>query len=136
MLLSVRSVEKRDVAKLQKREPKQKKERLCGVMTRYIDKDLLLKDIEESVVFSVRSGVPSPETRGTNKIIDRIKTAPSADVEEVKHGHWIDDIKEICPFNGVFKIKTIVGYRCSVCNRPELRKEPYCNCGAKMDERS
>ena len=57
----------------------------------------------------------------------------SSDVVEVKHGHWIEDIKEICPFNGIVPMKALVGYRCSVCNRPEFLKEPYCNCGAKMD---
>lgn len=52
-------------------------------MARYIDADLLLKDIDESVVFSVRSGKTSSEIRGANKIIDRIKNAPTADVVEV-----------------------------------------------------
>ena len=48
----------------------------------YIDKDLLLKDISESVVFSVK-GSCSPELRGARKIIDRIKNAPTAGVAEV-----------------------------------------------------
>ena len=51
-------------------------------MARYIDADLLLKDISESVVFSVR-GSNSPELRGARKIIGRIKEAPTADVAEV-----------------------------------------------------
>ena len=49
----------------------------------YIDKDLLLKDISESVVFTVRNAETSPELRGARKIIDRIKNAPAADVVEV-----------------------------------------------------
>lgn len=53
-------------------------------MARYIDADLLLKDISESVVFSVRDAKTSPELRGARKIIDRIKNAPTADVVEVK----------------------------------------------------
>lgn len=53
-------------------------------MARYIDADLLLEDIEESVVFSVRKGVASPEIRGAYKIIDRIESAPTADVVEVE----------------------------------------------------
>ena len=48
----------------------------------YIDKDLLLKDISESVVFSVK-GSGSPELRGARKILDRIENAPTADVVEV-----------------------------------------------------
>ena len=59
---------------------------------------------------------------------------PIADVEKVKHGEWLDDIKDITPLNGIIKRKALVGYRCSVCNRPEFHKEPYCNCGAKMKE--
>ena len=98
----------------------------------YIDRDLLLKDIEESVVFSVRAGVPSPEMRGARKIIDRIENAPTADVVEVKHGEWI-------PVQYTyFGLKR---YECSECKDDEYwqkryieHKEKYCpNCGAKMD---
>ena len=49
----------------------------------YIDRDLLLNDIDESVVFTVRNAETSPELRGARKIIDRIKNAPTADVVEV-----------------------------------------------------
>jgi hypothetical protein len=49
----------------------------------YIDKGLLLKDIGESVVFTVRNAETSPELRGARKIIDRIENAPTADVVEV-----------------------------------------------------
>ena len=49
----------------------------------HIDRDKLLKDISESVVFSGRSGIPSAEVRDANKVIDRIKSAPAADVVEV-----------------------------------------------------
>ena len=99
-------------------------------MARYIDKDLLLKDISESVVFTVRNAETSPELRGARKIIDRIKKTPTADVVEVKHGMWIDDGD--C-------------FHCSVCNKTYQlgslqtiydvkRCWQYCaNCGAKMD---
>ena len=88
----------------------------------YIDKDLLLKDISESVVFSVK-GSCSPEFRGARKIIDRIKNAPTAGVAEVKHGEWICLEAEI----GL--------YCCSLCEHKILRTEcNYCpECGAKMD---
>ena len=93
----------------------------------YIDKDLLLKDIAESVVFSVKSGVPSPELRGARKIIDRIKNAPTADVEEVKHGIWSRGTE---PSGSVYA-------HCSACNR-KMNYSCYgyarCSlCGAKMD---
>ena len=53
-------------------------------MARYIDADLLLKDINKSVVFSVRNGTNSPELRGAKKILDQIiKHKSTADVVEV-----------------------------------------------------
>lgn len=55
-----------------------------------------------------------------------------ADFEEVKHGEWIDDIQKITTVAGV-DFNGIVGYKCSLCGRREGSKEPYCNCGAKMD---
>lgn len=54
-------------------------------MAEYIEREELLKDINETVVFTVRNGVklPTSEMRGANKVIDRIKSAPTADVVEV-----------------------------------------------------
>lgn len=99
-------------------------------MAEYIEREALLRDIEESVVFTVRSGKPSLEIRGANAITDRIKSAPIADVVEVRHGKWVkrDD--------GI-----VYWYACSVCEQKTPRNEwgheyhcAYCpNCGAKMD---
>ena len=54
-------------------------------MPEYIEREALLQDISETVLFSVRGGaeLPTPEMRGANKVIDRIKSAPTADVVEV-----------------------------------------------------
>lgn len=52
-------------------------------MAEYIEREALLKDISESVVFTVRGDSPSLEIRGANKVTDRIKSAPAADVVEV-----------------------------------------------------
>lgn len=52
-------------------------------MAEYIEREALLKDISESVVFTVRGDKPSLEIRGANKVINRIKSAPTADVVEV-----------------------------------------------------
>ena len=54
------------------------------------------------------------------------------DFERVVHGEWIDDMKVMYAVGNV-EMKALVGYRCSLCGRAELRKEPYCNCGARMD---
>lgn len=48
----------------------------------------------------------------------------NVDFVEVKHGHWISN-----EFGNVFI--------CSECGRRELTNiEPYCHCGAKMDEKA
>lgn len=54
-------------------------------MPEYIEREALLEDIGETVVFTVRNTVklPTSEMKGANKIIDRIWSAPTADVVEV-----------------------------------------------------
>lgn len=100
-------------------------------MAEYINREELLKDIEDSVRFSTRNGV-SAELRGAHKIVDRIRSAPAADVVEVVHGKWL-------------KIKYPEQYQCSECYydwtvRGMCRETPrdndafYCPCcGAQMD---
>ena len=69
------------------------------------------------------------------KVLDALEiidTAPSADVQEIKHGYWIDKpTGRYCH----------IGSYCSVCEEKSgiggiesNRHKPYCpNCGAKMD---
>ena len=52
---------------------------------------------------------------------------PAADVVQVQHGRWITK-QEKDTFAGY-----LYSYECSECGRVEQCKEPYCNCGAKMD---
>ena len=57
-----------------------------------------------------------------------IASAPTiSDVVPVVHGRWEDDVYTD-PYGGKW-----TKYRCSLCGRIEVVKEPYCNCGAKMD---
>lgn len=51
-------------------------------MAEYINREELLKDINDSVRFSTRNGV-SAELRGAHKIVDCIRSAPVCDVVEV-----------------------------------------------------
>ena len=61
--------------------------------------------------------------------------APTVDAVEVVHGRWLPDMEEfdddpaVGIRGGVFQ----TGWKCSICGRSEREKEPYCNCGAKMD---
>ena len=102
-------------------------------MAEYIDREALLKDIEESVVFTVRSGKPSLEIRGANAITDRIKSAPAADVEEVKHGRWT--ATDIVSKRAGYGVRYYNHAECDVapCRLFECEHD-YCpNCGAKMN---
>ncbi len=68
---------------------------------------------------------------GAEAVIEYAENLPIADVEEVRHGYWreeteyYDDEYSDCNMRKVFA--------CSVCGRTEKYKQPYCNCGAKMN---
>lgn len=55
-----------------------------------------------------------------------IEVLPAADVAPVVHARWITRSDK-----GI--ISMTHPYMCSRCWRVEMDKEPYCNCGAKMD---
>lgn len=69
---------------------------------------------------------------GWNNAIEIFENEPTADVVEVKHGEWIDVTEEHTTVAGV-KMSGVYSYKCSLCGRREINKEPYCNCGAKMN---
>lgn len=56
-------------------------------------------------------------------IVDKV---PAADVAPVVHGEWIERSDK-----GILNMRC--PYMCSICGRVEELKEPYCNCGARMD---
>ena len=94
-------------------------------MARYIDADKLLN--ERTVFIQDEEGFDIAVVA-----VADIELAPTADVEEVKHGEWL-------PVEYVyFGPKR---YECSECKgddywrkRYNERKENFCpNCGAKMD---
>lgn len=58
--------------------------------------------------------------------IEAINVIPAADVAPVVHARWITRSDK-----GI--ISMTHPYMCSRCWRVEMDKEPYCNCGAKMD---
>jgi hypothetical protein len=64
-------------------------------------------------------------------IIDLVKRQPAADVVEVRHGVWVETKPQ--PRSEKSCLKNYIFYKCSLCGRFEMHKEPYCNCGAKMD---
>lgn len=68
-----------------------------------------------------------------SQILDEIEKMPSADVQPVRHGHWLRTGRT--NVYGGFEVE------CSVRNDnvmiTNIEYEHYCrNCGARMDERS
>lgn len=61
-----------------------------------------------------------------NDLAEDFYSIPAADVAEVVHARWIARGDK-----GI--ISMTHPYMCSRCGRVEMDKEPYCNCGAKMD---
>ena len=59
-----------------------------------------------------------------------IDEQPTVDAELVRHAHWIE-CKEYVYRKNDERLRTT--YICSLCERTERVREPYCNCGAKMD---
>ena len=95
---------------------------------RLIDADALMEDIEQTVRFSCRDGVPSAEMRGANKVIDRIEVAPTLSPDDVRGvGEWI----KYAPHNSDIVV-------CSACEKfwildGDQYNFRYCpNCGARM----
>lgn len=94
-----------------------------------INREALLQDISESVLFTVREGadLPNAEMRGANKVIDRIKSAPVVDGEKVKRAEW--ELRHVG--HGHY-------WECSVCHTNPCiyvtKDTKFCpNCGARMD---
>lgn len=89
-------------------------------MPRYIDADQI-----EKYVTREDHGTPDERWRPEREFCAIIDSIPTADVQEVKHGHWIEINSEM----GI--------YRCSQCRETAVGQtgSHFCpNCGAKMDE--
>ena len=104
-------------------------------MSRYIDADELKKEVEYSME---RNPHESGNLRSNHRVEHKhfmrlICSQPTADVEVVRHAHWI-----VGENGGNIKGNPLYGiYVCSNCKN-EICEEitsDYCpHCGAKMDE--
>lgn len=115
-------------------------------MAEYIDREALLHDIEQSVIYTARGKITSAEMRGARKIIERIKCAPAVEpiyiheptksefkrmavqmgYVQVVHGQWVTHYRSGTP--------VAEGYVSTCCDMWNNHKRNYCpNCGAKMD---
>lgn len=100
-------------------------------MTKYIDADNLINELSAACMPIYEKGITG--ILGDNSsIADIINEQPTADVQEVKRGHWI-------PERGPDEGNRIQCYHCSVCDDDfhyigAFIATKYCpNCGARMD---
>lgn len=90
-------------------------------MREYIDREVLLKSIEEHNTLDEWL----VSQYNADWIYSFIETAPAADVEEVRHGEW----------NRINQETTGLPWkcRCSECGCPQDFEHNFCpNCGATM----
>jgi hypothetical protein len=81
-------------------------------MAEYINREELLKDINDSVRFSTRNGV-SAELRGAHKIVDCIRSAPACDVVKVvrKPVNGYEEYYEVDQFGRVYSVDRVVSVK-------------------------
>lgn len=60
---------------------------------------------------------------------NEVDAIPAADVVPVVRGRWVEHIEH----DEETDCDVPYGFECSECGRWEQYKEPFCNCGAKMD---
>lgn len=97
-------------------------------MTRYIDAN---KIEYKTMSFPVLDGM-LVRTKDIDNIVERqdIDNIPTANVQEVKHGKWVENGLE----EKEGEVMYIRCFRCSECNGKVNEKFKFCpHCGAKMD---
>lgn len=96
-------------------------------MSEYIDKDKLIKKLEDRYNALVESyGHYDHYTTGYGDAIELLENAPAADVQEVKHGKW-DEIRD--------EHGNLVTLIHRECGRMSMGDDNYCpKCGALMLE--
>lgn len=67
-------------------------------------------------------------------VFKTIEDLATVDAEPVRHGRWLEDYETFVQDNGYESKPIHTGFVCSVCGRHSSSIEPYCHCGAKMDE--
>lgn len=100
-------------------------------MARYINADELIQFCTEKLIATEDDAIIQTHNNAFKCMRVYIKSLPSADVVEVKHGEWI---RLPDGWDGVDEYER---YKCSVCNQPNSWGDtPFCKwCGADMRER-
>ena len=102
----------------------------------YIEREELVRHCKRIIEAEHNKiSAPSSWSFAYEQFIEDLEEEPAADVEEVRHGRWIETRRGQKSPEGYYYWNTPLThvYVCSECGRHEDKKEPYCNCGAKMD---
>ena len=103
-------------------------------MRRYIDADEALRMIQNSKQDNpCESSYKGIWNTAHECCISCVDAVPTADVVEVRHGEWVEQIRDYGEYMAT------EGFKCSVCGYETMDNDKkYCSeCGAKMDsERS
>ena len=83
-------------------------------MPKYIDVDLVISELKS---------LNEQERLEYMGVYDCIKSVPTADVQEIRHGKW----KE------VYRNDIAIVYECTNCKHLTFGISDYCICGTKMD---
>ena len=125
-------------------------------MAEYIEREALLRDIEQSVVYTARGKITSAEMRGAHKIIERIKCAPAVEPIYI-HSPTKSEFKRMavqmdyvpvvrckdCKYSTLPSMQTqIYGKpgtltcrnRKSPCNRRNVTSDDYCSYADRKDD--
>lgn len=125
-------------------------------MAEYIEREALLHDVEQSVVYTAREKITSAEMRGARKVIERIKCAPAVEPIYI-HEPTKSEFKRMaaqlgyvpvvrckdCKYSTLPSKQTqIYGKpgtltchnRKSPCNRRNVASDDYCSHGEKNSE--
>ena len=99
-------------------------------MAEYIEREAIQKRLNRIVeVNNLRTDLAWFTPYGVNALIEEI---PAADVRPVVRGRWIRHYEQADTGEDI--ITYPCGWVCSECGRWESEDEPFCNCGAMMEE--
>lgn len=119
-------------------------------MAEYIEREALLHDIEQSVVYTAREKITSAEMRGAHKVIERIKCAPAVEPIYIHEPATKSEFKRMAVQMGYEPIvhgrwewlgpnRLVTDCMCGTCSACKVRSKYIVNtmlcpnCGAKMD---
>lgn len=126
-------------------------------MAEYIEREAVIDEIEDTTWYHIScqknlvegAACEADALYKATDIYNVIKSAPTADVVEVRHGKWLEDeynettycseCKEEALYNSTFELQFDYDWEenlvpCGYEEHKEYIRTKYCpNCGAKMD---